>query len=68
MEVSVAVMEAVPEVFGSIKTMMSEMFDERYATVTEVVAFVSTAVVAVAKSHGGDSMSIGSSTTRTPKV
>lgn len=40
MEVVVTVKEVVPEVFGSIKTVMIEMFDERYATVTQVVAIV----------------------------
>lgn len=49
------VREVVPEVFGSIKTAMIEMFDERYATVTQVVATVT-------RSYKVIRCSIGSST------
>lgn len=40
-------MEAIPEVFGSINTMMIELFDERYVDVTEVTATVTVTFAAV---------------------
>lgn len=39
-QVTMAVREAIPEVFRSIKTDMIKLFDERYATVSEVDAVV----------------------------
>lgn len=36
--VTMAVREVIPEVFGSIKTTMIKLFDECYATVSEVDA------------------------------
>ena len=42
--------------FGYIKTTLIETFDEKYAAVTEAAAVAATAVVAVARSRGGDSL------------
>ena len=48
-EVLVAVQGAIPEVFGSIKTVMIELFDERYADMDEVgIAAATTTIVVVA--------------------
>ena len=37
-EVAAAKREAIPDMFGSIKTNLSEMFDERYDAVPEAAA------------------------------
>lgn len=52
-EVAATMMEAVPQMFGSVKTTMIELFDELYDSVTEVVVVVA---VAATRLHGGDSM------------
>ena len=44
-----AIREAVPEVFGSIKTTMIEMFSERYVVVFEAAATTATIAVATAR-------------------
>lgn len=47
-EVSSTIQRATQELFGSIKTTMIELFDERYALVSEVVAATTTVdVVAI---------------------
>ena len=48
-EVAATIREAIPEMFGPIKTTQIETFNERYAAVTKVDAAASTAAVAVAK-------------------
>lgn len=66
--VVVTVPEAIPEVFGSIKTMMIEMFDERYVVVIEVVVAATTATVIAARPHRVIQCSTRSSKTRNPRV
>ena len=46
-KLAASIQGAILEVFGSIKTKMIELFDERYVAVSEVVAAATTAVVAV---------------------
>ena len=45
-EVAAAIIEAIPEMFRSIKTMLIKTFDERYATVIEASATAPTANLA----------------------
>ena len=45
--------EVIPEMFGSIKTMLFEIFDERYVVVTEAAATVATTVIVAARPHWG---------------
>ena len=47
-EVAAAIREAIPEMFGSIKTTLIEKFDERYAAVSEADAAAATAAVTAA--------------------
>ena len=54
-EVAANIMEAIPEMFRSIKTTLIDKFDECYATGTEVVAVAATAAVATSRPHRGDS-------------
>lgn len=49
-EVAAAIRAEILETFGSMKTTLIEVFDERYAAVTEVAA------VAAARPQGGDSL------------
>ena len=51
-----AIRVEIPEMFGSIKTTMIEIFDDRYAAVTEAAAAVGTATVAAARPQGGNSL------------
>ena len=44
-EVANSVCGSTPELFGSIKTTMIELFDDRYATLTETSIIVATLVV-----------------------
>ena len=46
-EVAVSIREAMPKMFGSIKTTLIETFDERYVVVANTD-------VAAARPHGGD--------------
>ena len=46
-------METIPDMFGSIKTAMIEVFDERYAAVTEVATVTATTTIFTATPHGG---------------
>ena len=55
-EVVAPVRSEILEMFGSIKTMLIETFDERYAALTEVVAAIATTVVVAARPQGGDSL------------
>ena len=55
-EVAAAIRAGIPEMFGSIKTMLLETFDERYATVTKAAAAATTTAVATARPQGGDSL------------
>ena len=55
-EVAATIQEAIPEMFGSIKNTLIEMFDERYFVVSEVAAAVATAAVVAARPHGGASL------------
>ena len=55
-EVAAALREAIPEMFGSIKTTLIETFDERYAAITEDPTATSTAAVTVARPQGGKSL------------
>nr|KAJ0188610.1 hypothetical protein LSAT_V11C900456990 [Lactuca sativa] len=54
-EVAATIKEAIPNMFGSIKTTLIETFDERYTAVTEAVA-AATATIATARPQGGDSL------------
>lgn len=51
-QVTKVVREAILEMFGSIKTVMIEIFDERYGAVTEAAIVVTTAVVATTELQG----------------
>lgn len=51
-QMTMAVMEAILRMFGSVKTAMIEMFDERYVVVTEVDAVTGTTIVATAGVQG----------------
>lgn len=51
-----AVREAILEVFGSIKTMMIELFYECYTVVTKAASTSAITTVAITRPHGGDSM------------
>lgn len=53
-KVVVAVWEAIPKVFGSIKTVMIVMFDERYAAVTEAAAATATTAIVGARPNRVD--------------
>ena len=44
-EVDTTVLGSIPELFRSIKIMMIELFDDRYATLTETSIIVATLVV-----------------------
>ena len=55
-EVAAVIRDEIPEMFGDIKTMLIETFDERYAALTEAVAAAVTAVVAAARPQGDDSL------------
>ena len=44
-----AVKEAIPEVFGSVNTMMIKMFDECYAILTKATVVVATTGFAIAR-------------------
>lgn len=55
-KVAAMIKEVVLEIFGSNKTMPIELFDERYVAVTEAATVATTAVIATAKPHEGDSM------------
>ncbi|XP_023771156.1 ras-related protein SEC4-like, partial [Lactuca sativa] len=63
-EVATAIREAIPELFGSVKTTLIEAFDKRYVVVTEeaaaaattAVATAPTAAVAAARPQGGNSL------------
>lgn len=46
-EVIAVVRGSIPKVFVSIKTMMIELFDERYVAVTEAVIGVATTVIVI---------------------
>ena len=46
-EVVAAVRRSMPEMFGSTKTTMIEMFDDRYTALTEAATITSTATIAV---------------------
>ena len=48
-EVATAIRAEIPDMFGSIKTTLIETFDERYASVNEVVATAATAAVAATR-------------------
>ena len=48
-KVATTIREAIPEMFGSIKTTLIETFDERYAAVTKAPAAAVTAVVAATR-------------------
>lgn len=47
---------ATPKVFGSIKIVVIEMFDDRYATIIKVADVAATVVVATMRPHGEDAM------------
>lgn len=49
-EAATTIREGIPEMFGFIKTMLIENFDERYAAVTEDAA---AATLAAARPQGG---------------
>ena len=53
MEVAATVRATILEVFGSIMSVMINMFDERYVSVTEAIG--ATTIVTM-RSHGDDSM------------
>lgn len=53
--VTLVIRVAIPELFGSLKTTLIELFDERYAATTIVVV--------AAEPHGEDRCSIESSVT-----
>lgn len=53
-EVAKTFREAIPEVFGYIKTMMIKLFDEHYVVFTEFVATATTTSVPTTRPHGGD--------------
>ena len=55
-EVAAAIRTEIPKMFGSNKTTLIETFDERYTTVTEVVAATAIAAVAAARPQGVDSL------------
>ena len=55
-EVATIILEAIPKMFGSIRTTLIETFDERYAAVMEAVTAVATVAIAAARPHGGDSL------------
>ena len=54
--VAATIREAIPEMFRSIKTMLIEIFDERYIVVTEATAAAATVALAAARPQVGDSM------------
>lgn len=56
MEVATRIRVVVREVFGSNKIVMIELFDERYAAITEYVDVVATATSLLQSLMGGDSM------------
>ena len=51
-EVARTIREAIPELFGSIKTTLIETFDERYVAVTEATVVAATAALPVATLQG----------------
>ena len=64
-EVVTTVLGSIPEFFGSIKTNMNEIFDDRYVTLSEAVVVVTTTTVAVAEVLGErEPSSIGTSLIR----
>lgn len=46
-QVTMEVSEAIPQMFGSFKTMMIEIFEECYAAVSEVTGIAPTTCVAI---------------------
>lgn len=48
-KVAVTIMEAILEVFGSIKTVMIELFHNCYAVVTKIVVATATMVIVIAR-------------------
>ena len=58
---------AIPEVFGSIKTVMINLFNERYVVVSKVAAVAATVYVATTWIQKGDNSSFGTSATRSPQ-
>lgn len=46
-QVTMSVREAIPEIFGYVKTTVIELFDELYAFVSELVVVTATVVVVV---------------------
>lgn len=55
-EVALAIREAIPELFGSVKTVLIEEFDWRYVAVTQVVVVVTIIVVDIAGFQRGRAM------------
>lgn len=51
-QVTMAVGEAISEMFGSVKTTMTELFDECYVAISKVTAAVATIVITVAGFQG----------------
>ena len=54
-EVAVAVQGAILWVFGFVKNIIVELFDERYAYVFEAATAAATTAVTIAIGRGGDS-------------
>ena len=46
----------IPEMFGSIKTMLIETFDEHYAALSEAAVAAATATIAAVRPQGGDAL------------
>ena len=51
-EVATTIIEAISEMFGSIKNTLIETFDERYVAVTEADVIATTLTVAAARPQG----------------
>lgn len=61
-EVAPAVQRSMPEKFGSIKTDMIDLFDDRYAALSKVFSASATTIISAARISGGR----GTSTIRIP--
>ena len=48
-EVATTIREAIPKMFGSVKTTLIKTFDNRYVAVTEAAAAVATATLATVR-------------------
>ena len=52
-EVAAAIRRSMLETYGSIKTTVIELFDERYAALTKVATIAATVVVDIVRIGGG---------------